>query len=87
MPRRKVRSLQPAIGGFDFVDSRRTSIADQAEKGTPVTKDRLLTVHWNNMLALGLGIPTLIYVVTAFSTALWLERGGLIGLAVFGALF
>ena len=52
-----------------------------------MTKDSFLTVRWNNLLALGLGIPTLIYVVTAFSTALWLERGGLIGLAVFGALF
>jgi hypothetical protein len=46
-----------------------------------------LTVRWNNLLSLGLGIPTLIYGVAAFSTDLWLERGGLIGLAVFGAFF
>lgn len=59
----------------------------QPEKGAPVTKDRFLTVRWNNLLSLGLGIPTVIYVVAAFSTALWLERGGLIGLAVFGAFF
>lgn len=57
----------------------------QPEKGAPVTKDTFLTVRWNNLLSLGLGIPTLIYVVAAFSTGLWSERGGLIGLAVFGA--
>jgi hypothetical protein len=60
---------------------------DQPEKGTPVTKDAFLTVRWNNLLSLGLGIPTLIYVVIAFSTALWLEWPGLVGLAVFGAFF
>jgi hypothetical protein len=52
-----------------------------------VTKEKFLTVRWNNLLSLGLGIPTLIYIVAAFSTGLWLERGGLIGLAVFGAFF
>ncbi len=52
-----------------------------------MTKEDFLTVRWNNFLSLGLGIPTLIYVVVAFSTSLWLGRGGLIGLAIFGALF
>ena len=52
-----------------------------------MTKDTFLTVHWNNLLSLGLGIPTLLYVVAAFSTPLWSERAGLIGLAVFGAFF
>lgn len=52
-----------------------------------MTKENFLTVRWNNFLSLGLGIPTLIYVVVAFSTSLWLGRGGLIGLAIFGALF
>lgn len=52
-----------------------------------MTKDEFLTVRWNNLLSLGLGLPTLIYVVVAFSTALWVERSGLIGLAVFGAFF
>lgn len=59
----------------------------QPEKGAPVKKDTFLTVRWNNLLSLGLGIPTVAYVVASFSTGLWLERGGLIGLAVFGALF
>ena len=52
-----------------------------------MTKEDFLTVRWNNFLSLGLGIPTLIYVVVAFSTSIWLGRGGLIGLAIFGALF
>lgn len=52
-----------------------------------MTKENFLTVRWNNFLSLGLGIPTLIYVVVAFSTSLWLGRGGLIGLAIFWALF
>ena len=59
----------------------------QHGEGAPVTKDTFLTVHWNNLLSLGLGIPTLLYVVAAFSTPLWSERAGLIGLAVFGAIF
>lgn len=52
-----------------------------------MTKEEFLTVRWNNLLSLGLGIPALIYVVAAFSTSIWLEMGGLIGLAVIGALY
>jgi hypothetical protein len=52
-----------------------------------MTKESFFTVRWNNFLALGLGIPTLIYVLFAFSTSAWLGIGGLIGLAIFGALF
>ncbi len=52
-----------------------------------MNKEKFLTVRWNNILSLGLGIPTLIYVVVAFSSSVWLGKGGLIGLAIFGALF
>lgn len=52
-----------------------------------MTKENLLTVRWNNLLSLGLGLPTLMYVIYAFTNAAWLERKGLIGLAIFGALF
>jgi len=52
-----------------------------------MTKEKFLTVRWNNLLSLGLGLPTLLYVIFAFSTSAWLEKGGLIGLAIFGALF
>ena len=52
-----------------------------------MTKENVLTIRWNNVLSLGVGIPTLIYIVVAFSTSMWLGRGGLIGLSIFGALF
>ncbi len=52
-----------------------------------IKKEKFLTVRWNNMLSLGLGLPTLIYIIFAFSTSAWMEKGGLIGLAIFGALF
>ena len=52
-----------------------------------MTKENLLTVRWNNVLTLGLGIPALVYVVTAFSTSLWTGRRGMIGLAIIGVLY
>ncbi len=52
-----------------------------------MTKEKLLTVRWNNWLSLGLGLTTLIYIIFALSTSLWLDRSGLIGLSIFGALF
>ena len=52
-----------------------------------MTKERFLTVRWNNLLTLGLGLPTLIYVIVAFSTSLWTGRGGLIGLSIIGVLY
>ena len=52
-----------------------------------MTKEKLLTVRWNNILAILLGVPTLIYVVIALSTTLWTLQAGLIGLAILGALF
>ena len=51
-----------------------------------MTKERFLTVRWNNLLSLGLGIPALMYVVVALSTSVWSTKGGLIGLAVIGVL-
>ena len=50
-------------------------------------KENFLTVRWNNYLSLGIGLPTMIYIFFAFSTPIWSVRGGLIGLAIFGALF
>jgi hypothetical protein len=52
-----------------------------------MTKENFLTIRWNNVLSLGIGIPTLIYIVVAFSTSIWSGQGGLIGLSIFGALF
>ena len=52
-----------------------------------MTKEQFLTVRWNNLLTLALGIPALMYVIFAFSTSLWSTRGGLIGLAIIGVLY
>jgi hypothetical protein len=52
-----------------------------------MTKEKFLTVRWNNILSLGLGLPTLIYVILSFSTSVWSTRGGLIGLAAIGVLY
>jgi hypothetical protein len=59
----------------------------QLEKGVRVAKDKFLTVRWNNLLMLGLGIPTLSLVVVAFSTSSWSGRGALIALSVLGGFF
>lgn len=50
-------------------------------------KEQFLTVRWNNLLSLGLGLPASIYIIVAFSTSLWSGKGGLIGLAVIGVLY
>jgi hypothetical protein len=52
-----------------------------------MTKERFLTIRWNNLLTLALGIPTVIYMVYAYSTSLWTTRGGLIGLALIGVVY
>ena len=52
-----------------------------------MTKEKLLTVRWNNLLTLGLGIPALVYAGVALSTSLASELGGFIGLVVIGVLY
>jgi hypothetical protein len=52
-----------------------------------VNKEKFLTVRWNNWLALGLGIPALVYAVVALSTSLASELGGFIGIVVIGVLY
>jgi hypothetical protein len=52
-----------------------------------MTKDEFLTVRWNSLLSLGLGIPALLYVLVALFTSIWSTRGGLIGLAAIGVLY
>lgn len=52
-----------------------------------MTKEKFLTVRWNNILTVGLGVPALVYIVAAFSESLWSTRGGLIGLAAIGVLY
>jgi hypothetical protein len=52
-----------------------------------MTKEGFLTVRWNNLLSLGLGLPALIYIVVVLSTSAWSTRGGFIGLAAIGVLY
>ncbi len=52
-----------------------------------MNKKEFLTVRWNNLLTVGLGLPALIYILFAFSSSAWLGRGGMIGLAVIGVLY
>ena len=52
-----------------------------------MTKERFLTVRWNNILSIALGVPTLLYITYAFSTRLWTMSGGLIGLALIGVVY
>ena len=52
-----------------------------------MTKETFLTLRWNNILTIAVGIPTILYIVYAFSTSLWTTRGGLIGLALIGVVY
>ncbi len=52
-----------------------------------MTKEKFLTVRWNNLLTLALGFPALLFIVYAFSSSLWSTRGGLIGLSIVGVLY
>ena len=52
-----------------------------------MNRKEFLTVRWNNLLSLGLGLPALIYILFAFSSSAWSEKGGMIGLAVIGVLY
>jgi hypothetical protein len=57
------------------------------ERIDTMTKENFLTVRWNNLLALGLGLPALVYIIVALSNSLWMGRNGMIGLALIGALY
>jgi hypothetical protein len=52
-----------------------------------MTRQKFLTLRWNNMLSLGLGLIVLMYVVGAFANGVWSRRDGFIGIAVLGAVY
>lgn len=52
-----------------------------------MSREAFLTVRWNNLMTLILGLPALIYVLAALSSPVWAEQSGLIALAVIGALY
>lgn len=51
------------------------------------TKDRALTVRWNNLLALGLGVPALAFAGVALFTSVMSDLAGFIGLVIIGVLY
>jgi len=57
------------------------------EKGDTVTKERFLTVRWNNILTLGLGLPALIYAIAVLSTGILSDIAGFIGLVIIGVVY
>ena len=52
-----------------------------------MTKEKFLTVRWNNLLSLVLGIPALIFVVAVLSNSLFSDKAAFIGLAIIGVLY
>ena len=52
-----------------------------------MTKEEFLTVRWNNVLALGLGLVFLIYAVVALSTSVLSDSAAFVGLVVIGVLY
>ena len=52
-----------------------------------MTKEKFLTVRWNNILTLALGIPTLLYIVFAISTPVLSDSAAFIGLFLIGVVY
>lgn len=52
-----------------------------------MTKEQFLTERWNNVLALALGIPAVIYVAFVLSTSVLSESAAFIGFAIIGVLY
>jgi hypothetical protein len=52
-----------------------------------MAKEKFLTIRWNNLLSLGLGLPALVYVVVVLATSVLSARAGFIGLVVIGVLY
>lgn len=52
-----------------------------------MTKEKFLTIGWNNILTLALGIPMVLFVILAFTGGWWTEKGGMIGLSIIGVLY
>ena len=52
-----------------------------------ITKEAFLTVRWNNLLSIILGLPGLAFILYAFSNATWTSLGGMIGLSAIGVVY
>ena len=51
------------------------------------SRDRFLTVRWNNAIVIGLGLPALIFAAVTLSTSVLSDRAAFIGLVIFGAVY
>ena len=54
---------------------------------TTMTKEKFLTVRWNNLLTLMLGVPSLIFGIVVLSTSALSDFWGFIGMFILGALY
>jgi hypothetical protein len=52
-----------------------------------MTKEKFLTLRWNNLLTLGLGLLVLIYVFFVYSTSVSSELAAFIGLVLLGVIY
>ncbi len=52
-----------------------------------MTKEDFLTVRWNNILTLGLGIPALIYGIVMLSIPVLPDNVAYIGLVAIGVIY
>jgi hypothetical protein len=52
-----------------------------------VTKEEFLTVGWNNLISLGMGLVPLAYVAVVLSTSVLSASQAFIGLVVIGVLY
>ncbi|UCE98322.1 MAG: hypothetical protein JSV74_03085 [Dehalococcoidia bacterium] len=52
-----------------------------------MTKEKILTAHWNNLLTLTLGLPTLAFGAIALSTSALSDFWSFIGIFILGAIY
>ena len=52
-----------------------------------MTKEKYLTVRWNNILTLVLGVPALLFAGIVFSTPVLSDKAAFIGLALIGVVY
>jgi hypothetical protein len=52
-----------------------------------MNKEKFLTVGWNNILTLAMGIPTGVFIYWAFSSGASSTLGGMIGISIIGVLY
>ena len=52
-----------------------------------MTKEEFLTLRWNNILTLGIGLIILTYVGLVLSTSVLSDVAAFIGLALIGAIY